>query len=79
MSSETGLIGIHPIGYYQNRTLLLMPCCTFTQEPTMAALLELLPAFDWDRCIQPTSKLKSETTMKELMEGFKELKGMVAS
>jgi hypothetical protein len=46
MSSETGLIGIHPIGYYQNRTLLLMPCCTFTQEPTMAALLELLPAFD---------------------------------
>ena len=45
----------------------------------MAALLELLPAFDQDRCLQPRIKLKSETPMEQLGEGFKELKRMAAS
>jgi hypothetical protein len=57
--------------------LMLWYACR--QGASIGVLWEALPAADWDRCryLQPSIGLRLGTSVEELREGLKELKGMV--
>jgi hypothetical protein len=75
--SDQKNLGFIPWAGHQILKLLLRLYYPFRQWPCVGVLWETAPAADWGRCKQqPTIGLKSETPMKELGEGLKELNGM---
>jgi hypothetical protein len=70
-------LGIYPIYSYQTQRLLCIPTSACWQETDIAAPWEDLPVPDKYRseCSQPSFGLSTQSPMKELEKGPKELKG----
>ena len=69
---------IHLMGWHQILILLLMLCCAFRQEPSMAVFWEALPVPDWDRCrhLQPNIGMRSGTSMGKVGRRIKGYEGI---
>ena len=69
---------IHSICRHQTQSLLLMERSAYWQEPGITVPWEALPEPDQYRCRypQPTIGLSMVTSIEELGEGLKELKGI---